>query len=286
MDISELKKILSESGLSPKKKMGQNFLVDRNIRDKILENVPLSKETTVLEIGPGFGMMTFAMAEECGRLYAVEKDAGICGVMTVPFKERGNIELINADILDLDIGSLDRGAGAELLVYGNVPYYITTPIIEKIIGARGMVSELYIVLQEELAERLLSPPGSRVYGSISCYVRYYSQIRKIFKIKKTCFYPKPQVDSCLIRLKMLKEPSVKVEDEGLMFRVIRKAFSERRKKAVNPLSDSAFMDISREKWQEIFRSCGIDPAARAEAISLEGYAGISDAVGKISLTGR
>jgi 16S rRNA (adenine1518-N6/adenine1519-N6)-dimethyltransferase len=279
MDISQLKKILRESGLSPNKKMGQNFLVDRNIRDKILENVPLSKDTTVLEIGPGFGMMTFAMAERCRRLYAVEKDAGICGIMTGPFNETGNIELINADILDLDIGSLAMAGGARLLVYGNVPYYITTPIIEKIIGARSMVSDLYMVLQEELAQRLLSPPGSRVYGSISCYVRYYSQVRKIFKIKKTCFYPKPQVDSCLISLKMLKEPSVKVEDESLMFRVIRKAFSQRRKKAVNPLSDSAFMAISREKWQEIFRLCGIDPSARAEAISLEEYAAISDAVG-------
>lgn len=284
MDVSELKIKLRESGLSPNKKMGQNFLVDRNVRDKILENVPISGDTTVLEIGPGFGMMTFAMAERCGRLYAVEKDIGICRIMTGPFDHAGNIELINDDILDLDIGSLGTAAGARLLVYGNVPYYITTPIIEKIIGARDKVSDLYMVLQEELAHRLLSPPGSKVYGSISCYVRYYSKVRKIFKIKKTCFYPKPQVDSCLISLKMLNEPSVKVEDEGLMFRVIRKAFSERRKKAVNPLSDRAFMDIPREKWQEIFQSCGIDPSARAEAISLEGYACISDAVGKITLS--
>jgi 16S rRNA (adenine1518-N6/adenine1519-N6)-dimethyltransferase len=277
MDLSDLKKISKDHSFRPDKKLGQNFLVDKNIRDKIMECVALSKDVTVLEIGPGFGMMTFGIAERCHKIYAVEKDAAICAIMGPEFAAKGNIELINGDILDIEISSLDRGKATKSIVYGNVPYYITTPIIEMVIDARAYVSDLYIVLQEELADRLVSPPGSKVYGSISCYVQYFTEPRRMFRIKNNCFFPKPQVDSCLLHLRILDRPSVKVRNEELMFRIIRKAFSERRKKALNPLSDKGFMDISREKWEKIFVFCGIDPSARAEAISLEGYARLSDA---------
>ena len=281
MDLSDLKNISKVQGFRPNKKMGQNFLVDKNIREKILDSVPLSEDVTVLEIGPGFGMMTFTIAERCRRVYAVEKDAEICRIIGPEFASRGNIDLINADILDIDISSLYRGKSPKLIVYGNVPYYITTPIIEKVINAREYVSDLFIVLQEELADRLVSPPGSKVYGSISCYVQYYSEARRICRIKNSCFYPKPQVDSCLLHLVMLEKPSVSVKDEGLMFRIIRKAFSERRKKALNPLSDKSFTPLSREKWEEVLTSCGIDPSARAETIALSGYARLADAVGDL-----
>ncbi len=277
MDIKHLKQLWEERGFDPRKALGQNFLIDNNIKDKIIGSLDLDEGGTVIEIGPGFGMMTFELAERCGRLIAVDKDARICGVMSDLCKDAGNITLINADILEVDIGAFAEGH-RRLTVYGNIPYSISTPIIEKLIETRRRIGSVYMVIQEELAARIAASPGGKDFGSLTCFVQFYAGVKKLFRISRNCFYPRPKVDSCFLRLEMLDRPSVEVSDEQFMFRVIRKAFSQRRKKAVNPLSDGSFGRMNKEAWEEMFVSCGIDPASRAEALALSDYAKLADAV--------
>lgn len=275
MDLKDLKELWRAREFRPRKRMGQNFLIDNNVRDNILKELPLTESKTVLEIGSGFGVMSFPLASKCGRLLAVEKDAKICEIMGPVFAKEPSIELINSDILQVDISAL-KASGEKILVYGNVPYYISTPIIEKMINERSSIDALYMVIQDELADRIVASPGSKVYGSLSCYVQYYTQPKKLFRIKKNSFIPRPMVDSCLIRFEMLDSPSVKVLSEDLFFKIIRQAFSQRRKKAINPLSSGDFEDISRDDWKNIFEICGIDLLSRAEDLSLSDYARLSD----------
>ena len=134
------------------------------------------------------------------------------------------------------------------------------------------------MMQEEVADRIVSPPGSKVYGSFSCYAQFYTEPEKLLRIKKNSFHPRPQVDSCLLKLKVLSSPRVRVKDAEFMFRVIRKAFSQRRKKAVNPLSDKTFLPLTRKQWEDVFKTCGIDPSSRAEDIALKDFAALADEV--------
>lgn len=277
MDLRELKEAWREYGFRPDKRLGQNFLIDKNIRDKIVDALSLEGDETLVEIGAGFGVMTMALAERCGRLVAVEKDPRVLEIMGPFFAQKNNIHTLHADFLDVDICAL-AGENGRVTVFGNIPYYISTPVIEKVISQRRCVDSACIMIQEELADRIVSPPGSREYGSISCFVQFYTRPRKLFKIRKNSFYPKPQVDSCMLKLEILASPSVAVRDEKLMFDVIHKAFSQRRKKVINPLSDGSLGPRGREKWEEILTGCGIDPASRAEKLSLADYGAIADAL--------
>ncbi|MBD3426158.1 MAG: ribosomal RNA small subunit methyltransferase A [Candidatus Omnitrophica bacterium] len=280
MDLKELRQIWREHRFDPKRSLGQNFLIDNNVKEKILNSLSLVENSTVIEIGPGFGIMTFELAGMCGRLIAVEKDSKICDIMKELFDEKDNIAVINADVLETDLCALAGKAG-KVTVYGNIPYYISTPIVQKLIESRICVGNAYLVTQEELANRMVASPGSKEYGSLSCFVQFYARCKKLFRINKNCFFPRPKVNSSLLSFTMLEEPSVRVNDSVLMFRIIRKAFSQRRKKAVNSLSSGPFLPVERSTWQEAFVSCGIDPASRAEVISLEDYARLSDLVGTL-----
>lgn len=276
MQLKDLKKIWKESGFRPEKSLGQNFLIDENIKRKILRDIVYSKDDIVLEIGPGFGIMTFGLAEATKHVYAIEKDSRLCRIMGPFFAEKGNITLINKDILDVDLS--EYSPGEKIRVYGNVPYCITTPIIENVIRQRSNVKDLTMVLQDELADRIVAKPGSKIYGSITCFIQYYARASKVMKISKGCFCPAPKVDSCLLRLELLDEPSVRVKDEELLFKVIRGAFSQRRKKLINPLSSDSSFVMDKAEWENVLKSCSIDPSSRAEALSLAEYAKIANLI--------
>jgi len=278
MDPKKLNSLWKESGFRPCKRFGQNFLIDENVRDNILRSAQISRTDTVVEIGPGFGMMSFELGAMCRKLYAVEKDKKICAIMEPFFRAAENITLIPGDILEEDLCAFSDDR-EKITVFGNIPYNITTPIIQKIIEAREYVKKAVLLVQNEFAIRLSALPGSKDYSSISCYVQYYTKVTRSLKIGKKVFSPNPGVDSCLIRMDILSEPSVKVKDEILMFRIIRRAFSQRRKKALNPLSRDDTFKIKREEWINIFEKCGLDPGLRAEDISLADYARLSDVVG-------
>ncbi|NQT32965.1 MAG: ribosomal RNA small subunit methyltransferase A [Candidatus Omnitrophica bacterium] len=277
MDLKQLKQLWRDEGFRPKKRLGQNFLIDKNVRDNILKEIPLTGKSVVVEIGAGFGVMSFTLADMCERLIAVEKDKKVCEIMTPLLESKGNVEVICDDILNVDLSSLTKGSG-RVIVFGNIPYYISTPVIIRMIEQRECIDSVYIVIQEELADRIVSPPGSKIYGSISCFIQFYTKPEKLIRIKKNSFYPRPQVDSSLLKLEMLKKPSVSVKDKDLMFKIIRTAFSERRKKAINPLSGGKFPGFQREEWKRIFEECGIDPSSRAETLSLADYARLTDII--------
>ncbi|MDD4956709.1 MAG: 16S rRNA (adenine(1518)-N(6)/adenine(1519)-N(6))-dimethyltransferase RsmA [Candidatus Omnitrophica bacterium] len=274
MNLKELKKLWEEAGFGPLKSLGQNFLVDNNVKEKIISLLPYSGEDTVVEIGPGFGSMTFSLARSCRRLVAVEKDARICGLMAPMFREVGNIDLVSRDILKTDIAEI--ASGGKVHVYGNIPYYISSPIIEHLISNRDHIKRIYLMVQEEFADRIVAPPGSRTYGSLSCFVQFYTKPAKVMRISRNCFSPRPKVDSALLEMDIPASPRVGTKDETTMFCLIRKAFSQRRKKMINPLSGWKEAGLSRVEWENIFHECGIDPGNRAEHLSLEEFARISD----------
>lgn len=274
MNLNSIKKICEEKKFRPKKTLGQNFLVDNNVRRKLINAYSIKSDETVLEIGPGLGAMTLPVSDVCGQVIAVEKDHRICEIMRPVFNEKGNIILVEDDFLQIGLGKYAKSG--KLKVVGNVPYYITTPIIEKLLDQRKFVTSAFLVVQDEMATRISSPPGSRDYGSLSCFIQYFADAGKVFKIKKNCFYPKPRVESCLLRLDMLQKPRVRVSDEDLFFRIIRKAFSQRRKKMINPLSKGDIKGLLKEDWIRVLLELGINTAARAEDLSLEEYARIAN----------
>ncbi|HNX90710.1 MAG TPA: 16S rRNA (adenine(1518)-N(6)/adenine(1519)-N(6))-dimethyltransferase RsmA [Candidatus Omnitrophota bacterium] len=277
MDLKDVKPLWEQYGYRPDKRLGQNFLSDKNVRDNIVDALLLDRDTTVIEIGPGFGVMTFDIAKKCKELYAVEKDERISDIMESVFEQAGNIKLTRGDILATDIMRFVPSNG-KILVFGNIPYYITTPIIEKIIENRKSISRAYLLTQDEFASRIVSPPGSKQYGSISCFVQFYTKAKKVFKVSKNCFYPRPQVDSALLSLEILQESPVKVKDEDLMFAIIRKSFTQRRKKISNTLPHGEFLGIEKGRWNEILETAGVDAGARPEVLSLQDYARICDVV--------
>ncbi|MGB2599290.1 MAG: 16S rRNA (adenine(1518)-N(6)/adenine(1519)-N(6))-dimethyltransferase RsmA [Candidatus Omnitrophota bacterium] len=277
MNINELKKLWQEHGFRPLKRLGQNFLIDKNVRDNILGELQLDGESVVVEIGAGFGVMSFEVADRVKKIFAVEKDAKICEIMAPLFGQKKNLELICEDILKLDLQALVP-RGERLLIFGNIPYYITTPVIEKIIEQRESVKSAYIMMQDEVARRIVALPGSKEYGALSCFVQFYTKAEKAFKVSKNSFYPKPKVDSCLLKMEIFPEPQFKVGDKELMFKVIRKAFLQRRKKILNSLAHAGFMSMERDEWQRLLESCDIDLSSRAENLSLSDYVRISDAI--------
>ncbi len=272
----QLKEIFAEYDFRPLKRFGANYLIDGNIKDKIISEARLSKDDLVLEIGPGFGALTIDLARSGSQVFAVEKDRKAAEILRGLTGEAfPNLEIIANDILDFDLRSLSRKG---IKVIGNLPYYITTPIVEYLIENRGVIDSILIVIQKEVASRLLARPGEDDYGSLSCYVRYHANPSHIYTIKRTSFYPAPGVDSSLIRLDILREPPVSVRDEELFFKIIRGSFNQRRKSIINSLSRQAVLGSGKEKLAKILNDIGIDPAIRPERLSLSNFAAIANAV--------
>lgn len=275
---TELKEIFSRYGFRPLKRLGENYLVDANIKDKIIESLAADKEGTVLEIGPGLGALTLDLAESGARIYAVEKDKKAFGILNdLAGESLSNLKIINEDILKYD---LKKAATEErkVKIVGNLPYYITTPIIEYLIENRALIECILITVQKEVANRLLAEAGSKDYASISCFVQYYTRPAYLYTIKRSSFYPVPEVDSSLIRLDILERPSVDVKNEKMLFKIIRGAFNQRRKSIINSLSREAVLDIPKDRLEKVLQNAGIDPNSRPESLSLSSFAKISNTV--------
>jgi len=231
----------------------------------------------VLEVGPGLGALTMDLARTGATVYAVEKDkkafAILCDIVT---KDLPNLKLSCGDILDFDIDTI--APAKPIKVVGNLPYYITTPILEGFIKHRAAIGSILIVVQKEFAERILAEPGSRAYGSLSCFIRYHMKPVYLYTVKRGCFYPEPKVDSSLIRLEVLKAPAVAVQDEALFFKVVRSSFGQRRKSIINSLSRKQALDMPKDKLAAILERAGIDPTTRPESLSIEAFAAIANAI--------
>ena len=257
--------------IKPKKSLGQNFLVDRNIRGKILNACGLNADDTVLEIGAGKGELTELIAERVKFVYALEIDKRFFDVLISGPRLHTNIKFINADILKFDLSKI-KPTGGKLIVFGNIPYYISSPIIEHMFKYRKLISDIFLTVQKEFAERVVASAGTKTYGSFSCFAQYYSSPKIIFNISKGCFRPQPKVDSAFLRLSIRKDPPVSVDDENNLFRVIRAAFNKRRKTLRNSLEGI----LPKAELEDFLLKNSLDKNIRPERLTLEEFAKLSN----------
>ncbi len=270
-DIGEIKRLFSLAGFSFNKSLGQNFLINPSVCPRIAEMGGAGSGVCALEIGTGVGVLTRELAERCDKVVAVEIDEKLKPILAETLADRPNAEVIFKDVMQTDLAALiaEKFGGAETVICANLPYYITSPIIMRILESRLPVKSLTVMVQKEAADRICAAPGTRECGAISYAVRYFSEPRLLFKVSRGSFMPAPNVDSAVIRLDIRREKKLPEPEEQMMFRLIRAGFSQRRKQLVNPLS--AELKISKAELADIFGQVGIKPAARAEELSLEDY---------------
>jgi 16S rRNA (adenine1518-N6/adenine1519-N6)-dimethyltransferase len=254
-----------------KKSLGQNFLRDGNARRRIVAACGFSASDTVLEIGPGRGSLTSLIAERVKKVYAVELDQALAEGLQEQFRDNAAVDIRQGDILRFDPGSLPEARAGKITVIGNIPYYITSPILEHLIDNRQAVKAVFLTVQKEFARRICAAPGSKEYGSFSCYIQYYTKPAILFDIKKNSFYPVPKVDSSFIRLEMRAIPAVHVSDEERLFRVIRHAFQQRRK----TLRKSLKGIVAESALERFFACSGIPSTTRPERLSLQDFAALA-----------
>ena len=272
--------VLQKYNFNFQKKFGQNFLIDTHVLDKIINAAEITKEDFVLEIGPGIGTMTQYLCENAREVVAVEIDKNLIPILEDTLKEYDNVTVINEDVLKVDINKLaeEKNNKKPIKVVANLPYYITTPIIMGLFESHVPIDSITIMVQKEVAERMQVGPGTKEYGALSLAVQYYAKPEIIANVPPNCFMPRPKVGSAVIRLTRHKETPVQVEDEKLMFRIIRASFNQRRKTLVNGLKNSGELSLSKEIIEESIEELGVLLTIRGEALSLEQFAMLSNII--------
>ena len=276
---SATKEIINKYSFAFQKKFGQNFLIDSNVLESIIRGAEITKDDFVLEIGPGIGTMTQYLCEAARQVVAVEIDKMLIPILEDTLSEYDNVEVINQDVLKVDIKSLaeEKNNGKPIKVVANLPYYITTPIIMGLFESGVPIDSITIMVQKEVADRMQTGPGSKDYGALSLAVQYYATAKVILNVSATCFMPRPNVDSAVIKLTRHKEPTVNVADEKLMFKIIRASFNQRRKTLVNGLKNSPELSFSKEQIVEAIEKIGKPETIRGEALTLEEFAELANA---------
>ena len=269
--------LMKKYNLRAAKKFGQNFLTDETVLKAIIDCSELSKEDNVLEIGPGLGVMTQALCEKAGKVLAVEIDKNLIPILKVSLFGIDNIKLINDDILKLDLKkTLEENFGnAPVKVVANLPYYITTPIIMKLLEEDINLKSITIMVQKEVGERIGAAPGGKDYGALSVAVQYRCIPHKILVVPPESFIPQPEVESMVVRLDAREKPPVEVKDEKMYFRVVKASFGQRRKTLLNALASGNF-GKSKEEFKEILKKHNIEESRRGETLSLEEFARIAN----------
>lgn len=275
--------VLQKYGFQFQKKFGQNFLIDTHVLDKIIKAAEITGEDYVLEIGPGIGTMTQYLCEHARMVTAVEIDKNLIPILRDTLNPYTNVEIRNDDILKVDIQALarEKNKGKPIKVVANLPYYITTPIIMGLFESRVPLASVTVMVQKEVAERMQVGPGTKDYGALSLAVQYYARPEIVANVPPNCFLPRPKVGSAVIRLTRHRQPPVQVEDEGLMFRLIRASFNQRRKTLVNSLANSGALGLSKEQITEAVSALGLGAGIRGEALNLEQFALLSNRIGKM-----
>ena len=275
---SEINEIRTIFGFRNSKSLGQNFLTDKNIIDRIIEGSEIGPEDLVIEIGPGIGVITREAAAAAKKVVAVEIDEDLLPVLQYTLGDLNNVEVVNQDILKTDLKALIKAQDfiGKVRVIGNLPYYITTPIIMKLLEEDIDCETITVMMQKEVADRLKAAPGKKECGAISLMVQYFADVKEIAKVPRTVFIPQPKVDSTVLRLDVRKEKPVAVEDEEYFFKVIKAGFAQRRKTVANSLS--VLGDVTRAEILEALEKAGIEPVRRGETLSLEEYAKLTEAL--------
>ena len=260
------------------KKFGQNFLIDTHVLEKIIAAAGVTKDDCVLEIGPGIGTMTQYLAESARHVIAVEIDQNLIPILEDTLSAYENVTVINKDILKVDIQALaqEYNGGRPIKVVANLPYYITTPIIMGLFESNVPIDNITVMVQKEVADRMQVGPGTKDYGALSLAVQYYAEPYIVANVPPNCFMPRPKVGSAVIRLTTYDNPPVEVDDEKLMFRIIRASFNQRRKTLQNGLNNSPDIPFTKEQIAAAIESLGLPAAVRGEALTLEQFAALSD----------
>ena len=266
--------IIQKYNFAFQKKFGQNFLIDTHVLSKIITAAGVTKDDMVLEIGPGIGTMTQYLAENAGRVVAVEIDSNLIPILEETLKDYDNITVINEDILKLDINKLaqEYNGGRPIKVVANLPYYITTPIIMGLFESGVPIDNITVMVQKEVADRMQVGPGTKDYGALSLAVQYYAEPYIVANVPPNCFIPRPNVGSAVIRLTRHRTPPVEVDDRELMFKLIRASFNQRRKTLLNGLNNSPEINISKEKIAEAIEALGVSASVRGEALTHKQFA--------------
>lgn len=260
------------------KKFGQNFLIDTHVLDKIISAAGITGDDCVLEIGPGIGTMTQYLAEHAGKVVAVEIDTNLLPILDETLKGYSNVTVINSDILKLDMNKLmdEYNDGRPIKVAANLPYYITTPIIMGLFESNVPIDNITVMVQKEVADRMQVGPGSKDYGALSLAVQYYAKPYIVANVPPNCFIPRPNVGSAVIRLTRYQEPPVQVDEPGIMFRLIRASFNQRRKTLQNGLNNSPEVPYTKEQIAAAIESLGVPASVRGEALTLEQFASLAN----------
>ena len=278
---SATNEILNKYNLSAQKRYGQNFLIDSNVLKKIVESAGVTKEDTVLEIGPGIGSLTQYLCEAAAKVICIEIDKQMIPVLEDTLSEYDNVKVINEDVLKVDIAKLlEENRAGSVKVVANLPYYITTPIIMDLLEKDAPIESITVMIQKEVAQRMQTGPGSKDYGALSLAVAFYSKAEVKMTVSPNCFIPRPNVDSAVIRMDKLKEPPVKVNDKSFMFKIIKGAFEQRRKTLTNALSNSVSFKTDKEKVAEALGKMGKKANIRGEELTLSEFALLSDILGQ------
>lgn len=276
-DIKTIKQIMAMFSLNFRKEFGQNFLTNISVVEDIADSCCDRADSTILEIGPGIGSLTRELAERYERVVALEIDRGLIPVLKYTLGDYRNVTVINEDVMKADLSEIlapyfEKGP---VSVCANLPYYITTPILMKLLESGLPFENITIMIQSEVADRLCAPAGGKNCGAITAVLNYYGQPEKLFTVRADNFIPAPKVDSSVVRIRLYSEKPVKPLDEDTFFRTIRAAFEQRRKTLPNALS-AVFGEISKEEITEIIVSCGHLPTVRGEKLSVEEFATLSD----------
>ena len=270
--------IIQKHGFMFQKKFGQNFLIDTRVLEKIVAAAGVTKDDCVLEIGPGIGTLTQYLAEAAGHVIAVEIDRNLIPILEETLAEHENVTVINQDILKTDIKGLADAyhGGRPLKVVANLPYYITTPIVMSLLEGEDLVDSITVMVQKEVAERMMEGPGSKEYGALSLAVQYYARPEIVANVPPNCFIPRPSVGSAVIRLTKHETPPVQVKDPKKMFQLIRASFNQRRKTLPNGIGNAPELPYTREQAAAALEKMGLSPAVRGEALSLSQFAKLAD----------
>ncbi|MDF2891963.1 MAG: dimethyladenosine transferase [Clostridia bacterium] len=274
---SSTKELLKQFNFRMTKSLGQNFLIDQSILDKIIEGSELTKDDYVLEIGPGMGSMTQKLCESAGKVVAVEIDKNLLPVLKVTLEEYDNVTIINHDILKLDLKKVfeEHFGDKKVKVIANLPYYITTPIIMKLLEDKLNLQSITIMVQKEVGDRIKAAPGGKEYGALSVAVQYYARPSQVLLVPPHSFIPQPEVDSIVLKLDILTNPAVEVESESLFFRVVKASFGQRRKTLLNALT-AGNLGLTKEQLRDVLKSVDVEENRRGETLSLQEFANIAN----------
>lgn len=277
-----IKGIMDRYGFKFSKKYGQNFIIDENVLERIVKGAEIGNDDMVLEIGPGIGVMTDALCKSAARVVSIEIDKSLLPVLDETVGDHDNLTIIHGDVLKVDLNEIFNTYfnNARPKLVANLPYYVTTPIIMKFLEERIPVSDLVIMIQKEVADRIMASPSTSEYGALSVAVQYFTEPSIVTRVSRGSFMPMPNVDSTVLRLKVREKPPVELDDEEVFFKTVKDGFGKRRKTLLNALT-GGFLGLSREQAHEALEKAGIEERIRAEALDMNEFATLANAINGI-----